>query len=266
MLSQLHTLITAVVVAALVAAVAVRHTVHPGPAVLLPAVPWPGHAVTAVGAAAAIAGTSSPADPDPDHAEPPDDLTGPDDDPPPPPTRWQDFVEGSFDQLLRDAAAVSFAHRLPRHAAEDVLHEAVIGLAGTWERARAAEKGPRAVFFGILHHKASDLRTGRGRQGAFEAQAGPAGDDDVVWLSTWATTEDTVADRVRLEAVMAAVSELPWRQREAVTLVKLFEYTPAEAAELLETTSPAVRQALHVALTTLRAQFPAAEPIEECGP
>jgi RNA polymerase sigma-70 factor (ECF subfamily) len=95
--------------------------------------------------------------------------------------------------------------------------------------------------------------------------------DDIAWLEPAPTAQLTrnpvdpasivaLRDTTRL-ALVAAFQRLPARQRAALLLVDVVEYTPAEAAELLDVTVTTVRSLLQRARLTLAADQPVADRV-----
>lgn len=84
---------------------------------------------------------------------------------------------------------------------------------------------------------------------------GPAGvaDTDAVLIfgQTIPSPDEAAAQDETAARVRAAVADLPQRQREAVELVKLAEYTYAEAAEAMGVSAPAVHQLVAKGLINL---------------
>jgi RNA polymerase sigma-70 factor (ECF subfamily) len=103
--------------------------------------------------------------------------------------------------------------------------------------------------------------------GASESESADLGRlDDIAWLEPVPTAQLTrhpadpasivaLRDTTRL-ALVAAFQRLPARQRAVLMLVDVVEYTPAEAAELLDVTVTTVRSLLQRARLTIAADRP----------
>jgi RNA polymerase sigma-70 factor (ECF subfamily) len=115
----------------------------------------------------------------------------------------------------------------------------------------------------------SDLGSPAGDPGAPPAEAGP----DTQWLQpipdalVWHEQGDPAAIAVSREglrlALIASFQYLPPRQRAVLLLREVLAFTAADVAEMLGTTTPAVKSALHRARARIEEVTPAAEEVAE---
>ena len=78
--------------------------------------------------------------------------------------------------------------------------------------------------------------------------------DDVSVLNAAATAEDPLAYTIHQHMMMEAVQALPYHQRHVMGLL-IADFSPAEIAELLDSTEQAVRQTIYRARQTLNEQM-----------
>ena len=134
---------------------------------------------------------------------------------------------------------------------EDVVQEALAKAAQSFGAAGAIER-PRSWLFHIAHNAALDALRRRRRQAEvhFDAQT-----SDLV--------DPASADaRVAATANLASFLALPATQRSCVVLIDVLGYLPAETADILGLTLPAVKAGLHRGRRRLReiAKIPEAAP------
>lgn len=126
---------------------------------------------------------------------------------------------------------------------EDVVQEALVRAAGAWGEGILE---PERWLFRIAHNAAIDtIRLRRKRDDAALVDDLPLAD------------EQASADaRVSVAGSFAAFSPLPLPQRACVVLIDVLGYSAAETAQILASTIPAVKAALHRGRETLAARPP----------
>jgi RNA polymerase sigma-70 factor, ECF subfamily len=176
--------------------------------------------------------------------------------------------EGAFERLLEPFRGELQAHCYRMlgsiHDAEDALQDALLrvwrGLAGFEDRGGGAL---RAWLYRIATNASLDLISRRKRRGLPADLAPKAAADELpgrplteqVWIEPWGEAP-TVPDeapgpgeraeqRESLElAFVAAMQQLPARQRAVLILREVLGFSAAEVGETLETTVPSVNSAL----------------------
>jgi RNA polymerase sigma-70 factor (ECF subfamily) len=133
---------------------------------------------------------------------------------------------------------------------EDVVQEALAKAAEALPAASRIENMERWLFT-IAHNTALDNLRRRKRQGEVPL-ADEAGDDSV----PDAGTESWVA----ANASLATMMQLPVIQRSVVVLADVLEYSAEETAQILDSTVPAVKAALHRGRARLKSLSQASEP------
>jgi RNA polymerase sigma-70 factor, ECF subfamily len=156
-----------------------------------------------------------------------------------------------------------------RHDAEDITQESLLR---AW-RGRETYAGDAAVrtwLFRIATNACLDLlRTRRRRPVTLETDAHPTttgatSPAAVPWLEPLpdsvltSTVEDRLVARETVELVLvAAIQHLPPRQRAVFALRDVLDWSTAEVAAALDTTTTAIHSTLQRARATLRSQLPA---------
>jgi RNA polymerase sigma-70 factor, ECF subfamily len=186
--------------------------------------------------------------------------------------------EGAFEQLLDPYRAELQAHCYRMlgsvHDAEDALQDALLrvwrGLAGFEDRGGGAL---RAWLYRIATNATLDLIARRRRRGMPADLASRSGTDgelgkpltEEVWIEPWGEAP-AVADeapgpgeraeqRESLElAFVAAMQQLPARQRAVLILREVLGFSAHEVGETLETTVPSVNSALQRARAAVEAR------------
>lgn len=154
-------------------------------------------------------------------------------------TEFDDFVRLRSTTLLR----VAYLLTGDRHAAEDLLQEVLERMFVTWPRIHTA---PEAYARRALVNRA----TNRWRLRARRPEIALAHHDVV--------QPDATEDTLVRNTVVAALRELPARQRAAVVLRFLEDLPVAEVALALECSEGAVKSNTSRGLEKLRAAFAAA--------
>lgn len=131
---------------------------------------------------------------------------------------------------------------------EDVVQEALAKAVEAFPRAGDLEQ-PEAWLFRIAHNAALDHLRRRGRRPET---------DDAADLEQLADPADPVARRQAAAASLATFMRLPAGPRGSVILADVLGHSLDETAQILETTVPAVKAALHRSRARLRVL--AAEP------
>lgn len=109
-----------------------------------------------------------------------------------------------------------------REAAQDVVQDAYLGLYRRWRRLRDPAKALTYLRSSVLNGCRTALRRRRRHDADGTAAEAPTG-----------SAEDEVLFREHNRAVLAAVRELPRRQREALVLRVVFELSEEEMAEVM---------------------------------
>ena len=148
-----------------------------------------------------------------------------------PPEDFVAWVTGHRTRLLRSAYLLTgdLAH------AEDLVQEAVIKVAERWGRLRLGHPTAYARTI-IVHDHASWWRRRR------ETRRPTPG--------RWPRRPET--DHAGRSVLLAALAELPRRQRAVVVLRYFDDLTERETAEVLDVTVGTVKSQAHAALTRLR--------------
>ncbi len=171
-------------------------------------------------------------------------------------------VETEFDHFLREVEhralrIACFRLRNPEDAL-DAVQDAMLRLARSYGN-RPSEEWPR-LFQRILENRICDgLRRRRTRlrfTGNLTSAGGKGGDCEDPFAAVPApgasNPEKTVAAAASLEALAAAVSRLPRRQREVFTLRVLESLDVGQTSRLMGCSAGSVKTHLHRALKALR--------------
>ncbi|SBT90629.1 RNA polymerase sigma-70 factor, sigma-E family [Streptomyces sp. DI166] len=152
--------------------------------------------------------------------------------------RFREFVESRSSALLRTAVLLSGGDR---HAAEDLLQNALIKVAGRWNRIDEPEAYVRQILY---RQQVSRWRLKWRRREVTVAEPPDTG----------ATADDSAAE-LRL-VIRGALARLTARQR-SVLVLRYFEDLPeAEVARILGCSVGTVRSTTHRSLARLRAVAP----------
>jgi RNA polymerase sigma-70 factor (sigma-E family) len=158
---------------------------------------------------------------------------------------FREFVRGRLPSLSRVAYLLTGDH----HAAEDLVQDTLVKVAGRWSRVNAMER-PDAYLRKVMYHQHISAWRRRSRQvgqstlrpGSLPDKAAAAGD----------MAED-VTVRVLLEHALAKLT----RRQRAVLVLRFFEDLPeATAAEVLGCSVGTVKSQTHHALARLRVLAP----------
>src|SRR6266540_1091736 len=168
-------------------------------------------------------------------------------------------LEGQFEQHRSELTAYCYRMLASPFDAEDAVQEAFIRAWRAYEQFdhRASL---RTWLYRIATNVCLDLLGGKERR-ARPMDLGPAGArvlenlrelPEVTWIQPLPDPADTAVERetVRL-AFVAALQQLPARQRAALILCEVLHWKASEAAELLDTTTASVNSALQRARATL---------------
>jgi RNA polymerase sigma factor (sigma-70 family) len=126
-----------------------------------------------------------------------------------------------------------------RAAAEDVVHDAFVGLQRNWHKLSDQAKAPGYLRSSVLNGCRTALR--RDRRGTIEAE--PAATVGSAETSALATEEQ--------RRIMRAIRCLPHRQREVLILRFYLQEPEAEIARLMGIKQSTVRSTAHRALAAL---------------
>ncbi len=163
------------------------------------------------------------------------------------------------------------------HEADDLVQETMLRAWRAWDRYDSERASVRTWLHRIATNACLNALEGRARR-PLPSGLGPPSDDpqaplvpawEIPWLQPFpdARLGDPavrVAGRSGLRlALVATLQLLPPRQRAALVLREILEFSAAEVADLLDTTSPAVHSALQRARATLSAAAPAEDRVDE---
>ena len=134
---------------------------------------------------------------------------------------------------------------------EDVVQEALTKAAEALPSAGTIDNAERWLFT-IAHNTALDTLRRRKRQAEvpLDAESSDVSDD-----------ADEAAAWIAAGASLTTLMQLPVIQRSSVVLLDVLEYSLAETAEILGSTLPAVKAALHRGRVHLKALAEVAEPV-----
>jgi RNA polymerase sigma-70 factor (ECF subfamily) len=161
------------------------------------------------------------------------------------------MADGSLEAEAFGRLVAELRPRLHRYCArmvgsafdgEDVVQEALANAAQRFSAASPIER-PQSWLFRIAHNAAVDVLRRRKRQAAARSDVDP---DDLADASAAADA------RVAAAASLATFLALPATQRSTVVLIDVLGYSLVETAEILGTTLPAVKAALHRARARLK--------------
>jgi len=168
-------------------------------------------------------------------------------------------LEGHLEQHRSELTAYCYRMLASPFDAEDAVQEAFIRAWRAYEQFdhRASL---RTWLYRIATNVCLDLLGGKERR-ARPMDLGPAGAPvlenlrelpEVTWIQPLPDPADTAVERetIRL-AFVAALQQLPARQRAALILCEVLHWKASEAAELLDTTTASVNSALQRARATL---------------
>jgi RNA polymerase sigma-70 factor, ECF subfamily len=141
---------------------------------------------------------------------------------------------------------------------EDVLQDALIKAVESFASAGPVLK-PTGWLFRIAHNAALDFLRRRGRQEALRS------DEEV---DSMADPADIVAGRQVASASLRTLMRLPVSQRSSVILMDVLGCSLQEACEVMDSSLPAVKAALHRGRTRLRelADAPDDLPVRQLSP
>jgi len=125
-------------------------------------------------------------------------------------------------------------------AAEDIVHDAFLGLCRGWQRLHDPDKAPGYLRVSVVNGCRSVMRS-RGRARMMGAQHDPP---------VWSAEAAAIADEDR-RAVLAAVAKLPRRQREVLALRYYLDLPESEIASSLRISRGTVSSTTARALAAL---------------
>ena len=89
------------------------------------------------------------------------------------------------------------------------------------------------------------------------------GETILPFLANQESDSDDADQEIDKDAILAAIQQLPQRQREIVMLLKVDGFSVREAAGILDMTETALKVAAHRAYKKIRAQFKKSDTLEE---
>lgn len=132
--------------------------------------------------------------------------------------------------------------------AEEVVQDAFVAMHGAWRRLRDPHKAAAYLRQAVVNRARSGLR-----RRSVEARYAPAPPPDV------ASAEIAAIGAVERDRVLAALRELPRRQREVLVLRYYLDLSEAQIAETLGISRGAVKSHAARGMTALRSVL---EPLE----
>jgi RNA polymerase sigma-70 factor (sigma-E family) len=157
---------------------------------------------------------------------------------------FSEFVRARRGALSRTAYLLTGDHQL----AEELLQAALVNTAAHWHR--IAQTNPEAY----LRRAMVNERTSRWRRRRYAVEVP---DSEGLAARPLAAATDVAETTVRRTILMAALAQLPPRQRVVVVLRFFEDLTEAETAEVLGCTVGTVKSQTHHALARLRRLAPA---------
>jgi RNA polymerase sigma-70 factor (sigma-E family) len=139
--------------------------------------------------------------------------------------------------------------------AEDVVHEAFCGLYQRWNRLKDPGKAPQYLRSSVLNGCRTQLRRGRGIRLALSDENGHAAAQPA--QPAQPSAEAAVLAGEDRQAVLAAITRLPDRQREVLVLRYYLDEPEGVIAASLGIAASTVRSTLHRALRALGADLQA---------
>ncbi len=160
-----------------------------------------------------------------------------------PAARWDadDAVTMLYAQHYRGLVRLSTLLLRDAGAAEEVVQDAFVAMHGSWKRLRDEEKALAYLRQTVVNRSRSVLRR---RVVADRYQPEP--DPDV------ASAEDSVMRRAESERVMAALRQLPPRQREALVLRYYGDLSEAQIAAAMKVSAGSVKTHTFRGMAALR--------------
>ena len=128
-----------------------------------------------------------------------------------------------------------------RDNAEEVVQDAYVKVHGSWRRIREVDKAEAYLRTAVVNLSRSRLRR---KQVAQKHQPTP--------MTDAASAETLAMDHARRDAVLAALRELPQRQREAVVLRYYGDLSEAQTAEAMGCSVGSVKSHTSRAMQSLR--------------
>ena len=178
-------------------------------------------------------------------------MTGPDTQRPTVPGGTTAATGGAQDRAAFDRLLVELRSKLHRYCArmagsvidgEDVLQETLAKAIEAYSRS-ATIGNPEGWLFRIAHNAALDFRRRRARQAA-------EGSDEE--LAMIVDPVNATANREIVATGLRSFMHLPIAQRSSVILMDVLDYSLREIADILDTSVPSVKAALHRGRERLR--------------
>jgi RNA polymerase sigma-70 factor, ECF subfamily len=170
--------------------------------------------------------------------------------------RRQESDEERFEQLYREHVRAIAAYLRARTDQESAVDALARTFEIAWRRLSDIPENPRAWLFGVARRVLADQRRSAGRHQALVAR---------ISETIASNTQDHAGLFDARDAILAALMELPERQREALLLVVWDGLSQREAATVLGCSTSALSVRVHRARKRLRAAIGNAELPEVHG-
>jgi RNA polymerase sigma-70 factor (sigma-E family) len=153
----------------------------------------------------------------------------------------EDLLTALYTAHYRELVRLAAFLTSDRDNAEEIVQDAYVKVYGSWRGLREPDKGEAYLRTAVVNLSRSRLRR---RQVVAKHQPEPLGDA--------ASAESQAMRTTQRDAVLAALRELPRRQREAVTLRYFSDLTEAQTAAAMGCSAGAVKSHTSRAMAALR--------------
>ena len=167
----------------------------------------------------------------------------------PQPDPADEALTGLYAAHWRPLVRVAWLLLHDQQGAEDVVQDAFVAMRRRWPTLRDPEKVLAYLRTSVVNGVRSAQRHQRVVQREVRSEAGSA---DALGRSVASSAEAHALDRLRGDAILAAVRELPPRQREVLVLRYYADLSEAQIADALGINPGSVKAHAHRALASLR--------------